>query len=115
MIEIRLPWPAKGLSPNARMHHMALAKLKAGYRRQCGLLAAQHRQALPDSPALVLEFNPPDRRRRDRDNLLASMKSGIDGVCDALGVDDSIFDPLIVSMKEPTKGGAVILKIQGAD
>lgn len=22
MIEIRLPWPAKGLSPNARMHHM---------------------------------------------------------------------------------------------
>lgn len=114
MIEIRLPWLAKGLSPNARLHHMTLAKLKAGYRRQCELLAAQRRQAMPSSPALVLEFQPPDRRRGDRDNLLASMKSGIDGVCDALGVDDSISDPLIVSMKAPTKGGAVILRIQGA-
>lgn len=115
MIEIRLPWPAKGLSPNARMHHMALAKLKAAYRQQCRLLAMPHRQPVPESPALVLEFYPPDRRRRDRDNMMASCKAMVDGVCDALGVDDSIFDPLIVSMKEPTKGGAVILKIQGAD
>lgn len=112
MIEIRLPWPNKGLSPNARLHHMALAKLKAAYRQQCRLLANQHKQPIPDAPALVLEFMPPDRRRRDRDNLLASMKSGIDGVCDALGVDDSAFDPLVVSMKEPVRGGAVILRIQ---
>lgn len=112
MIEIRLPWPHKGLSPNARLHHMALAKLKAAYRQQCRLLASQHKQPVPDSPALVLEFIPPDKRRRDRDNLLASMKSGIDGVCDALGVDDSAFDPLVVSMKEPVRGGAVILRIQ---
>lgn len=112
MIEISLPWPNKGLSPNARLHHMALAKLKAAYRKQCGLLASQHKQTIPGRPALVLEFSPPDRRKRDRDNLLASMKSGIDGVCDALGVDDSLFDPLVVSMKGPVKGGAVILRIQ---
>lgn len=112
MIEISLPWPHKGLSPNARLHHMALAKLKQAYRAQCRLLASQHRQPVPASPALVLEFMPPDRRRRDRDNLLASMKSGIDGVCDALGVDDSAFDPLVVSMKGPVKGGAVVLRIQ---
>ncbi|QXR37277.1 hypothetical protein EGK70_007250 [Alcaligenes aquatilis] len=112
MIEIHLPWPNKGLSPNARLHYMALAKLKAAYRQQCRLLANQHKQPIPDTPALMLEFMPPDRRRRDRDNLLASMKSGIDGVCDALGVDDSAFDPLVVSMKDPVRGGAVILRIQ---
>jgi crossover junction endodeoxyribonuclease RusA len=36
-----------------------------------------------------LTFVPPDKRRRDADNMLAAMKSGLDGLADALGVDDS--------------------------
>lgn len=38
-----------------------------------------------------LTFLPPDRRRRDLDNLIASMKSGLDVLADALGVDDNRF------------------------
>ena len=36
-------------------------------------------------------FYPPCRRTRDKDNLLASMKSGLDGLADALAVNDSRF------------------------
>jgi Holliday junction resolvase RusA-like endonuclease len=32
-----------------------------------------------------------DRRRRDADNLLGSMKAAFDGIADALGFDDSGF------------------------
>lgn len=41
------------------------------------------------SLAVTLRFVPPDRRARDIDNLVASMKSGLDGLADVLGVDDS--------------------------
>ena len=40
---------------------------------------------------LDIEFIEPDKRRRDLDNMLASIKSGIDGIADALGVNDSRF------------------------
>jgi crossover junction endodeoxyribonuclease RusA len=32
---------------------------------------------------------PPDRRHRDLDNLLASIKAGLDGLADVWKVDDS--------------------------
>ena len=41
---------------------------------------------------LSIIFHKGDRRRRDQDNLIASMKASLDGVADALGVDDNLFD-----------------------
>lgn len=38
-----------------------------------------------------IQFRAPDRRRYDRDNLVARMKAAIDGIADALGVDDHLF------------------------
>lgn len=36
-----------------------------------------------------IRFVPPNRKRRDWDNLIASMKAGFDGLVDVLKVDDS--------------------------
>jgi crossover junction endodeoxyribonuclease RusA len=44
------------------------------------------------------------------DNLLASMKAGLDGLADALGVDDSRWR-LLIEMGEPVKGGCVCVKV----
>jgi Holliday junction resolvase RusA-like endonuclease len=38
-----------------------------------------------------LTFRPNDRRRRDVDNLIAMHKGALDGIADALGIDDSQF------------------------
>jgi crossover junction endodeoxyribonuclease RusA len=54
--------------------------------------------------AVHLHFVPPDRRRRDLDNLIASMKAGLDGLADALGVDDSRWK---LSAEAPAAGGEV--------
>jgi crossover junction endodeoxyribonuclease RusA len=86
-----LPWPPTGLSPNARLHWAALSKLKKRYREACRLqVLAQGAQPMEaDRLDVKFTFFPPSRRRIDIDNCIARMKSGIDGVSDALGVDDS--------------------------
>ena len=92
MIRFTLPWPPKGLSPNARNHWAKTAKLKRAYREACRWQAIGQEGAKFDAGAVLsvrLTFHPPDRRKRDWDNLIASMKSGLDGLADALGVDDS--------------------------
>ena len=38
-----------------------------------------------------LTFVPPDRRLRDADNCIAAAKAGLDGLADALGVNDRRF------------------------
>ena len=62
---------------------------------------------------LWIDFYPPDRRRRDDDGLLASMKAARDGIADALGVDDSRFVSHPWVKDEGRKGGQVVIKITG--
>lgn len=113
---ITLPWPPKGLSPNDRLHHHALAALKKKYREACSLqCVAQKLAPMKDAEkALVhIVFFPPSKGRRDIDNCLASIKSGLDGVADVLGLDDSRWH---ISMEmAPVVGGMVRLSIRPWD
>lgn len=91
-LQVTLPWPPRACSPNQRQHWSRLAAAKKGYRYACQMLtrdAGGQRMPADSRLHLALTFVPPDRRRRDLDNLIASMKSGLDGIADALGVDDS--------------------------
>jgi crossover junction endodeoxyribonuclease RusA len=111
--EITLPWPPKELSPNARVHWAKLAATKKAYRIECGWQTKSQGAELTatDRPMrLEVVFHKPNRRDMDRDNLLARMKSGLDGVCDALGVNDRLFDPITISVAD-TVGGFVKLRI----
>lgn len=94
VIRFVLPWPPSGLSPNRRQHWAALARAKRSYRQVC--VAAVLEQRVDRPPAgvrfhLELRFVPPDARSYDRDNLVARMKSGLDGAASALGINDSAF------------------------
>lgn len=91
IVNLILPWPSKELSPNARMHHMALHRAKKAYREACAWQAkAQGARAMAVARLHVtFTFYPPSKRRIDLDNCIARMKSGIDGLADVLGVDDS--------------------------
>lgn len=95
-LSVHLPWPPSKLSPNARVHWSELARVKKAYRQACWSLCKEAGfQAGLFHPTqelrLCLEFVPPTRARRDLDNCLASLKAGIDGLSDALQVDDSRF------------------------
>lgn len=101
---ITLPWPYRGLSPNDRVHWHRKSTVTKMYRSDCYFLAklAVGASALsfPDAIALEIRFFPADKRKRDRDNMLASFKAGIDGLADALRVSDNRFVPTIRVMPE---------------
>lgn len=112
-MELILPWPPAACSPNARGHWSKKSRAAKGYRAACHLLARQARITAPAGEALLmLEFVPPDRRRRDDDNLLAMFKAGRDGLAEALGIDDNVFTTQIRVSKETIKGGAVRVRIK---
>ena len=112
---IELPWPPKTLSPNNRACRFAKARDTKKYRRDCYLCAkAANVRVSSESLTLALTFCPPDRRRRDLDNMLASAKGLIDAVADALGVDDQHFS-LLLDRGEPVMGGAVKVKVLPKD
>ena len=62
---------------------------------------------------LKITFAPPNRRARDLDNLLASLKSGLDGLCDVLGVDDSKWS-IEISKADDRIGGFVEIDVNAA-
>jgi len=85
-----LAWPPAALNPNARVHYQEHAKARKAYRTDCAWQAKSQgaRQIAADALKLRIVFVPPDRRHRDLDNMLASIKSGLDGIADVLGVND---------------------------
>lgn len=96
-LEFELPWPNKKLSPNARTHWAALAGAKSEYKRNAQLITANAILAAqlawknrPDwsRAKIQLVFCPPKNFAYDLDNALARLKSGIDGIANALAVDD---------------------------
>ena len=115
---IELPWPPSILSPNNRSHWARKLGPKQSYRLDCFMLtkgyltSARHWRPSPDCPLPVkITFCPPDRRHRDDDNMIASFKSGRDGMCDALGINDRLLRPEY-HFSDPIRGGSVIVEVE---
>lgn len=110
---IILSWPKPQLSPNARVHWSKKAKAVKAYRQEAYYLSQHLRMFIITAPVkMTITFCPPDKRRRDRDNLIASCKAMMDGIADALLIDDSNFEPTY-RMGEVVKGGEVWVEIDG--
>lgn len=110
-----LPWPSAALSPNARHGHWASRARAVKQARVDAQMCAREQRfgGVPDDGPilLTLTFCPPDNRRRDLDGLLSRAKAALDGLADALGVDDRRFHPRI-GWGEQTRGGALIVEIE---
>jgi crossover junction endodeoxyribonuclease RusA len=118
-IIVELPFPDSNLMPNrARREHW---RSKAGYAQIARMTAKveaynakpryDYSFPLGERIPLTLKFYPPDRRERDLDNLLAAMKSALDGVSDALDINDRMFCPITVDWGSIEKGGRVVVVI----
>jgi len=117
---IELDFPPMDLFPNRAKgrHWAALHATKKAYRENSGWLAKhQIRNWTPtaDNIALTLTFEMPDRRMRDADNCLAAAKAGLDGLADALQVNDHQFQPIIIHRKLGSKPGRLVVQIGQVD
>lgn len=112
-MRIDLPFPPSALRPNAASPGSWRRKQVAAkaYKADCLILCrAGLDRASIASAHLTLRFCPPDRRRRDLDNMLASFKQGIDAIAETIGVDDQHFG-FTLGRGDPVKGGVVQVTI----
>jgi crossover junction endodeoxyribonuclease RusA len=83
-IEAVIPVPPRELSPNARVHWGARLRVQREYQRQveCAIAMSMATRGLikPQWTAAVVDYRFVFRvrRRRDRDNLIASLKTAQD-------------------------------------
>ena len=88
---LKLPFPVRDLSPNARVHWRKRAAVVAAFREECGWTAVTDYPKsswngdwpLRAPVEATVTFVVPDRRRRDLDNLCAMLKPAWDGLVDA--------------------------------
>jgi len=112
MTTFTFPFPPATLSPNARTHWAKLARVKKAYRQICRIICGRPPRFVAPV-VMTITFHPPDKRRRDRDNMIAAFKAGQDGLSDALGVDDADFVPTY-QVGDPVANGAVVVTIHSA-
>lgn len=97
---VTLGWPPRELSPNSRCHWAKKAKAAKAYRLDCFYLAKEAKVTAPaEGPInLRIEFVPPSLRAYDADNCVAQIKAGLDGLAEALKVNDKRFvlHPVVV-------------------
>jgi len=115
LIEFSLSWPDSALMPNRSIgrHWGARHSAKATAKEAAALLARKWRGVLPESAALavVITLEPPDRRARDVDNLLAALKPSIDGLAQGLGINDAQICRMVIDRLAPTPGGRVTISV----
>jgi crossover junction endodeoxyribonuclease RusA len=110
---LELPYTKPPLSLNDRMHWARKAKLARELRRWTRVLADAHNIPRLTHARVELHYHPRDRRRRDADNLYATVKPCVDGLRDAGVIDDddmahvTHLQPVI----EPATGGAGRLEL----
>ena len=116
-MRVELPWPPSALSPNVahKAHWRRTQGAAKAYKGDCLILCRSQGLGKADVEALHLSirFCPPDRRRRDLDGMLSSIKHGIDAISETIGVDDFHFG-FTLTRGEPVKGGVVQVTISEA-
>ena len=93
-----LPFPAPALMPNNSQgkHWTVTRPARNKAKSDAFYLTKQAGWRGRDvSGCLKITFYCPDRRKRDLDNLVHAMKPALDGVAQAIGIDDSNFKPLL--------------------
>jgi len=112
-MELTLPFPPSVNHYYRRVgHRMLISREGREYRRMiCGLLSGGGPRKPPTGGriALAMDAFPPDRRRRDLDNLLKCTQDSLAhaGVFE----DDSQIDLLVVARCDPVKGGKVTIRL----
>ena len=113
---VTLPWPVPELFPNHRAHWTVVhRRRKAAKEAAWALCVGAGARKVAGVSEVRFAFHPPNRRLRDVDNVIAAIKGHIDGLAQALCVDDSLIPMRFPeTLSEPVPGGAIRVEIIAA-
>ena len=114
---VQLPF-TKSLSLNDRMHYRVRAKVTALWRGETKLALSMRNIPACERVSAALLYVPAQNRRRDPDNLVASMKPAVDALVDAGVVVDDTQEfveriwPVILPVERDHQGGRFYLRVE---
>ena len=116
-----IDWPDRRLFPNARVHWAVKASKVHDARARAQIQAMSCLETISDDERNWLQSDsklpyglvivPPDKRHRDEDNVIASLKSSLDGIATGLGVNDSRFRLSWIRWAEPSKMAHIVVAL----
>ena len=115
-MKIELDFPPAILFPNRSKgkHWTATHTARVNYR-QISAWMTKHQmkdwKPTKEQISLTITFVMPDKRLRDTDNCLAAAKAALDGMADALEINDRQFQPVIVYREYGEKPGKMIVEL----
>ena len=117
VLRVELDFPPAELFPNRAkgIHWGKLYKLRSDYRDSSTWLAKHQLKNWKHKGGnikLTITFEMPDKRKRDADNCLAAAKGALDGLADALFVNDQLFQPILIFRVEGKKPGRLIVVLE---
>ena len=116
-MNIELPYPDKALSPNSRIHWSIKAKAAKKARSDAfyiAIMAGFNKSTFAgydNRLHIWIDIYAKTKNYPDADNMLSSLKSAIDGIADALELNDRRFVPHPFVKNETVKGGKVVIRI----
>lgn len=109
---VTLTWPTSGLFPNKNVNRWVKAQEKKAARSGSFYLT-KHQIKLYTWQGgrlpLSIVFHPP-HSGYDLDNCLAALKSGLDGMADAIKMNDKFFRPITIDFGDVVPGGEVVVE-----
>lgn len=115
MCQLELPWPPSSNTYWRRNgHRYFITASGIAYRQQVVILAraCKHKYSALQRLSVIVEAYPPDKRRRDVDNIFKCLLDSLQWA--DVYVDDSQIDKLYIERKEVWKPGKVIVFIEEA-
>lgn len=111
MSVIELPFPPSSLSGHAKGHWRSKSGPTSKHRKWAYDATKAVRPAVPATGDILvhMQFVPPNRRG-DRTNFANRMKPYLDGIAEALGVNDARFLPSY-GFSEPKAPGCVLVTV----
>jgi crossover junction endodeoxyribonuclease RusA len=107
---IVLPFPHKALWPNGRAHWAIKAREAKKLRQEAAWATKAASLRIGDSPIpLHITCHPKAKGPApDRDNIIAAAKAAVDGIADALGINDRHFAAPTVTISNQRTGQFII-------
>lgn len=107
-----LAWPDRSLHPNGRPHFMAKARAVRNARNEACGAARAAKVKRSEKAHIHFTFHPNLKGPMpDDDGCTASVKAHIDGISDALGMNDLHITKSYHVSPERRKGGAVVVNV----
>ena len=112
MIELVLPFPPSVNHYYRRVGPRTLISRegRSFRKRVCGLMAMRSVEPMAGPLSVAIDVHPPDRRRRDSDNVQKSLLDALQH--GGAYHDDSQIVRLVAEKREPVPGGQVVVTIE---